>query len=810
MMLGLLLSILLVTILKPKEHCDYLLVPKYPKSKRRKRAYPSTSWLRRWIDFWKQCYIEGGAVAEAPADFTITTTADFDAGVKSQPSPADGNYEIETITDNPANTANQIILANMRGDAFNFDDADGDTWKWNHDNLRPITYYSGSANIASGIYTLSTTRNANRTGYDANLPVTLTGDFDIRINMTRTVFGLNYRYGVFEVWYNSSNYVWVGFFTDSSTYYVRSRIMIAGTYYDASYSTTDTSISVRIVRTGSTISTYYDLTGGDTWTQLDSRTAWTYDVNLLMVVHTGNVSGANVEIQYDNFRCDVASFVANGYRTSGNWESAVQTAPSNKKMKETTITYSNVSATNYISRIEWLVDGAVRAAYETDITSGTSKTITETDLTSGTFMSVHGNWTIKIYLASGGTGSPSVSEISGYYEDCFVITSTSDFDAGVKSQPSPADGNYEIETITDNLKKASDEIALADKYSDRYTLLDSDAITWKWQDGPYTTGSYARDINSTSAGKLYQRATYDTAPGCSSLLLTSTLAGGTDFDCHTRVTIVNWATPTSDSFHAIRARTSDDSYFCVIMLRKNSGFFASPYTGIWARVKTPGGTTDGTFATTDGDVWLRVSRSGNTASCSYKLAETDAWTTLASRTDFDTTLAIESILYSRQGTNAGTTDANYDDFHIEVGTLSSPYRTSGNWRSASLYTATPSKITRIVSNVKALATATIKNDTLDALELYAHSSDDFTAATKLEGWTNAELKTAGMTEDGVDSTIDLSNLDLGAHQYFWLKVFMEGDGAGTPLVYDFSMQYAPVAVRWAQVGPIIISFKKSA
>ena len=60
------------------------------------------------------------------ADTTIlwTTASDFDGGTKSQPSPVDGNYQVETNTDNPGITTNQLELASIKGDRFTLADAD--------------------------------------------------------------------------------------------------------------------------------------------------------------------------------------------------------------------------------------------------------------------------------------------------------------------------------------------------------------------------------------------------------------------------------------------------------------------------------------------------------------------------------------------------------------------------------------------------------------------------------------------------------------------------------------------------------------
>jgi hypothetical protein len=123
-------------------------------------------------------------------------------------------------------------------------------------------------------------------------------------------------------------------------------------------------------------------------------------------IYNRALSGSEITTLYNS---------GNKYVTSGNWTSAVQTMPAGQHILDTTIIYSGVDANNYIDKIEWLVGGVVKATYDTNITSGTTRTIVEGDLTSGTFADVNANFTVKVYLISTGTTSPIVSEISGNF-----------------------------------------------------------------------------------------------------------------------------------------------------------------------------------------------------------------------------------------------------------------------------------------------------------------------------------------------------------------------------------------------------------
>ncbi|MCD6522786.1 MAG: LamG domain-containing protein [Candidatus Diapherotrites archaeon] len=58
------------------------------------------------------------------------------------------------------------------------------------------------------------------------------------------------------------------------------------------------------------------------------------------------------------------------YKSSGSWESADISMPS-EKVLENTVIEGIVDSNNYIDKIEWLVDGEVKATYDEDITSVT-------------------------------------------------------------------------------------------------------------------------------------------------------------------------------------------------------------------------------------------------------------------------------------------------------------------------------------------------------------------------------------------------------------------------------------------------------
>ena len=110
----------------------------------------------------------------------FTSTADFDAGTKSD--PGDGNYGAETVTDNPAIPADQFQSGNIAGDSFSHSDADGNTFKWT--KIQTEGSGSDSYSITSGSLDLKWTSALNAEQTDEFSTAKITGDFDIRTLVT--------------------------------------------------------------------------------------------------------------------------------------------------------------------------------------------------------------------------------------------------------------------------------------------------------------------------------------------------------------------------------------------------------------------------------------------------------------------------------------------------------------------------------------------------------------------------------------------------------------------------------------------------
>ena len=158
-------------------------------------------------------------------------------------------------------------------------------------------------------------------------------------------------------------------------------------------------------------------------------------------IYNRTLSGTDISALYNS---------GNQYKSDGNWTSANQTMPSGHDLRETKIYYSNVDANNNISRIEWIVDGVVKANY-TNISSGTTRTITNSNLTWGSFYNVTSDYKIKLYLNGTGSATPTVSKIEMFsygnnsiYHNNFIGNTNQSYDEIMNTWYSTdlSEGNY--------------------------------------------------------------------------------------------------------------------------------------------------------------------------------------------------------------------------------------------------------------------------------------------------------------------------------------------------------------------------------
>ena len=328
------------------------------------------------------------------ADFNITTTADFDAGVKT---------DVETVTDYIDVPANQLQL--KYGDVFadNFDsEAEGTSPPVNW--VADFTYPPDTLEVDDIQY---------KTSPHSMLMVE---DAD-SLNVVH--HNVDFTSEPYEFYIYIEKTTAIVYITTQST---------AGNYDSTKHAAL---ISFRntgdiMYYDGAWQDTGYDYTTG--WHKLkiihdfpnDQFDAW-YDGT--QIIDNGGfrntaASGASLQLGFDPETTGTTNIwfddiKLGDYYTTGNWNSTNQTMTAGSNMASTTLNYTGVDASNYIDMVEWIVGGVVKANYTTDITSGTSTTITTP--TGGSFADVNADFTIKVYLAGNNLATPTITEISGTY-----------------------------------------------------------------------------------------------------------------------------------------------------------------------------------------------------------------------------------------------------------------------------------------------------------------------------------------------------------------------------------------------------------
>lgn len=122
------------------------------------------------------------------------------------------------------------------------------------------------------------------------------------------------------------------------------------------------------------------------------------------------VGAERAEYWIDNVK--VGNYVA-----SGDWLSATQTLLFDNLL-DTKVKYYDCDANMYIDKIQWLVGAVVKAEYDVDINDDTASpfVITEGMLTLGTFKDVDDDFTVKVFLVGDGTDTPKIQKLSGRFE----------------------------------------------------------------------------------------------------------------------------------------------------------------------------------------------------------------------------------------------------------------------------------------------------------------------------------------------------------------------------------------------------------
>jgi hypothetical protein len=375
------------------------------------------------------------------ADFTITTTADFDAGTKND--PGDGNYGVETITDNPAMTANQLELTGKHGSNYIKADADGNTFKDSQGYDRAELNRAGASGGSADIDTTTSDKLriyingaglSDVTSWGDELEVLLdnTGDWSIEIEWACTIAASNVNRGIVlgiggagagPPSLDPDDFARIiRFYNDghkrTSCLKNEGGVKILTTNADA-----NNSGKYRIRRTSGTVYIEYNYGGG--WVtdgSTDQITHWPNQLVVTVSVLTAaNYPSVDTDINY--FK--VTGYLITGnYRTSGNWLSEEQNMDVGKQLKNLVLTCSGMSVTQKVDKVE-IIDGdgsTVLTTYNGDITSNGATTLYSKDFDNGFGVTKHslltgGEFHVKVYLAGSGNATPVVSKIEGNYGD---------------------------------------------------------------------------------------------------------------------------------------------------------------------------------------------------------------------------------------------------------------------------------------------------------------------------------------------------------------------------------------------------------
>lgn len=340
---------------------------------------------------------------------TWSTTADFDAGTRSN--PGDGNYGVETTTDNIGIANGQLELASLKGDSFGLDDADADTWKWNV--FAAQNAETSTRNIASGVLNLGIERTApdwGRLGVVSSS--TYSGNVDGRVSVDFVAVAGANSYGRLQFLNENVQFYFDSGTTDGAVYHhngagtVFAYTILNGGLTACGVSTVvaNDPLWLRITRAGNDWTFYYS-TDGAVWTLDDGPCTRAVVGGLYAGVHIADVAddGVQTQIAFDDLHIAAGTVDAGGTRTTGTWTSpAVLTG--DEVASTVSLTYT-ATATAYIDQVDLLAAGVIVETWSGDITSGTAITLTSAARPSGSI-------TVLVTLAGNNAGTPTLEAVS--------------------------------------------------------------------------------------------------------------------------------------------------------------------------------------------------------------------------------------------------------------------------------------------------------------------------------------------------------------------------------------------------------------
>lgn len=326
---------------------------------------------------------------------TWTTTADFDSGTKSVPFVGDGNYEVETITDNPTAAAGAIGLLNKFGDTFTQLGlaAPVSSFKWATSTANIVVNH---AEIAHGVLHVSVTGTdgASTHTYRINNKATYDGtvNFNTQIKITRITHDSSLGDPTLEFCaVDVACSVIVGGAADGFTYEVHrigADFVLEAFEWTSPFGVAQiggntilntSPFYLRIERVAGNVNFYYS-TNGIVWTldetAASAGTPGSFSPEMVFY-NEDNVVGppAVMEYEFDDFSSSGTLVPNLDWKAGGDWTSAQEIIDLDIYTQlELTLTYSGASATQYIDGIEWLNSVLATVATDnTDLITGTSR-----------------------------------------------------------------------------------------------------------------------------------------------------------------------------------------------------------------------------------------------------------------------------------------------------------------------------------------------------------------------------------------------------------------------------------------------------
>ncbi len=346
--------------------------------------------------------VVNGNVELNTKSFTITTTADFDSGLKDN---------IETRTDNPTLPQDEIrIVADNTIYTELFEGVDetdltsyDSNWVISKNGVANAKIDTDEKNSGSSSLRFFAKGANNRINALRN-----TGEYGI-ISVYVMVPGPNYPSLLVYAMNGNTNVALFFLYNNNDFKYKNGATTITpgykysfGTWYKVKMLIDFDNQVYDVIIDGGSYNNFHIVNDAN----------FMNPANSVDGIKFGNHDGwadSNSYTFYDNVNLD-------SYRTSATWRSAAQTQPLDYYVKDTTLTFSSLaSGVSEIDRIEWVVNDIAKATYETNIVNDglSPHTITESDLTSGSFKNIDADFRIKLYLTSDGSTTPVIKQIDG-------------------------------------------------------------------------------------------------------------------------------------------------------------------------------------------------------------------------------------------------------------------------------------------------------------------------------------------------------------------------------------------------------------